>query len=162
VFSDRFRILKISALLLFILASCLAAQLAFHELTLEECLAAPAAYDGRRVPVALGVTLGRIEPQRFWVSGGPAEFAVEVPGGTAGLNLRSGDFFQAVTVFRRSDTGGYLELEEIRPAPLRRLKIVVSVLPVLLVAVLLVRSIRLERGFLVLRGDSGRKGGSDA
>jgi len=153
MFSDRYLRLKIVLLLVFVAIACLYSQLSFDELTYQECLDNPARYDGALVPISLDVTLGKIEPERFWVHNQGDGFPVEVPGGTAPHNLREGDFFQATAIFHQLGNGGYLELDRIRTAPLRRLKIAVSVLPVLLVVVLLARWIRLEKWRLVVRDE---------
>lgn len=155
MFSDRRRGLKILLLGLFLAASCVYAQFSSRELDYEDCLADPEKYAGAEVWVGRDLTIGAVEPGRFRVRGPGEEFSVEVPGGTEGLGLRTGDYFQAITVFRPRDGGGYLELREIRTAPRRRLKILVSVLPVLLVGLLLVRCLRWKNGFLAWKDAPG-------
>jgi len=153
VFSDRGRVLKMAALALLLVAFCAHSQAVFYEPTLAECLSDPAAFDGTVVPVASGATLGPIAADRFRVHSIDGDFSVSVPGGTSGLGLREGDYFYALTVFRNRPGGGELELTAVQTAPLRRMKIAVSALPVLLAAVLLARVLRWRKGAFYVAGE---------
>ncbi len=155
MFSDRHRILKIVLLAIALAGLIFYARTAKVELTLSQCLTDPGLYDGREVPVGLEAKVVEVRPDRLRISqlGGlidvkvPPGFDSIVPRGTRLEDLQPGQFVQARTVFHR---GGYLELRELRVASLRKIKILVSILPVLLVAVWLARSLRWRKGGLTI------------
>ena len=152
MFSDRHRTVKIIALSFGLFLFCLYSQLACPVLTYQKCLSDPARYDGRMVPVTLMARLLKINPYRItlWQPDGPRE--ISVPAGTTFLKGKVGDFCSARTYFNRE---GYLELrnmeKDFRAAPLRKLKIIISIFPALFVLIWLCFSLKVERGRLVLK-----------
>ena len=150
MFSDRFRAVKIVSLCFVLVGLCFYAHRARRELTLPLCLADPVQFDGAEVPLYVDARILQIEPGRLLVSqpGGPV--TVVLPPESPPLEAYPGEYLEARTVFRRE---GYLELQQIRTAPLRKLKIAVSVVPIILVAGLLRRSLRWEKGRLVMKED---------
>jgi hypothetical protein len=148
MFSDRYRIFKISALFIILIGLCLYGQFAARDLLLTDCLVAPAACDGREVPLDVGAKLIKLEKDRILVSQPRGPVEIMVPADQHPVVGQPGDYLAALVVFHRD---GPLELVKIRVAPLRKAKIFLSVIPVVLVAVLLFRSLRWEKGGLVLK-----------
>ena len=152
MFSDRHRTIKIIALAAVLFLFCLYSQLAYPVLTYQQCLSDPARYDGSLVQVALGARLLKISPYTITLRQPDGPRKILVPSGTSSLKGEVGDFCSAITYFHRDGT---LELRNIdkdfRAAPLRRLKIIISIFPALFVMVWLCFSLQVERGRLVLQ-----------
>lgn len=149
MFSDRYRVLKIALLSLGIAALAFSAR--FWESAgpdYRRCLAEPESCDGQLIPFFIDARIIRIEPDRLVISQPEGEVVIRVPGGTASIGGKPGDYLEARAIFHRE---GWLELEAIQVAPLRRLKIAVSLLPVLAVAYLLFKTIGWKDKRLIIK-----------
>ncbi len=119
----------------------------------------PARYQGAEVSNFLEPRILEVDDRRLLISQPDGPLEIRIPEGFDGVfpegaeiaDLQPGDSLEAVTVFRLP---GYLELKAIRGAPLRRLKIVLSIIPVLLVGFILSRTVRWRQGFLVMLPDT--------
>ncbi len=158
MFSNRYRTIKILGISLLLLFLAWYSHRQNHFLSLAECLEDPVKYDGTEVSHFLEPRVIAIGESRLLISqpGGPLE--IRIPEGFDGVfpegakisDLEPGDSLEAVTVFRRP---GYLELTAIRGAPLRKFKIALSIIPVLAVGFILLRTVRWREGFLVMLPD---------
>ncbi len=109
--------------------------------TLRDCLAEPARFDGQRITVATEVTVVQTWPDSLLIHQAGLTMKVIGPPGQA----RPGDYVSLVARFR---TPGRLELETLHPARGRRAKIIWSILPLLLLAVFWLAAYRFDvRGF---------------
>ena len=149
MFSDRHRTLKMTLIILTLIGFSLSVQFGKPGRTYRQCLADPETFDGKEIPIYIDARIIRIAPTCLIISQPEAPVVVRVPGGTGGIEGSPGDFVEAQTIFRKQ---GYLELKAIRTAPLRKIKIAVSVIPVVAVAALLIRTVRWEKRRLVLKG----------
>ena len=149
MFSDQHRILKLTLIILTLIGFSLSVQFGKPGLTYRQCLSDPETFDGKEIPIYIDARIIRIEPTRLIISQPEGPVAVRVPGGTGWIKGKPGDYLEALVVFHRE---GYLELKAIQTAPLRKIKIAVSILPVLVVAALLIRTVRWEKGRLVMKG----------
>jgi hypothetical protein len=164
MFSDRFRAFKIAGIVLFLVFSVWYSNRRNRYLTFAECLRNPERFAGAEVIIYLEPKIIAVTESYLLVSHPDGPMEVRIPEGFDGVvpegaklsDLRPGDSLEAVAVFRPP---GYLELKAIRGAPLRRFKIALSIIPALVVAVLLFRSVRREGAFLVMKdSDQGGTG----
>lgn len=159
MFSNRYRIIKILGISLLLIFLAWYSNRQNQFLTLADCLRDPARYDGAEVSCFLEPRILEVQESYLLLSQPdgplkiqiPEEFDGIFPEGTEISDLKPGDSLEAITVFRRE---GYLELKAIRGAPLRRLKILVSIIPVLIVGFILLRTVRWREGFLVMPADA--------
>ena len=148
MFSERYRLLRIILLFVALIGLLVYACRERGDLTFDRCRAEPVRFDGAEVPLYVDTRLLKIEPDRILVSQPGGEVTVMVPAEKRPVKAHPGEYIEALTIFHKE---GYLELYEIRTAPLRKLKILVSIPPVLLIAVLLIQSLRWEKGRLVIQ-----------
>ncbi len=157
MFSDRYRPVKIAGLILALVFLGWLSNRQTRRLTFAECLRDPERYSGAEVIIYQEPRLIKINEHRLVVSNPEGPIEIRIPPGFAGVvppgarltDLKPGDSLEAVTVFRRP---GDLELKAIRGSPLRGLKVMVSIVPVIFVGIFLFRSIGREGSFLVVRG----------
>lgn len=148
MFSDRYRLLKIILICIALIGLLFYAYGKRKDLTLARCRTDPVRFAGAEVPLYVDSRLLEIEPDRILVSQPGGDVTVMVPAEKRPVKARPGEHIEAITIFRRE---GYLELKKIRTAPLRKLKIVISIPPLLLLAFLLIKSLRWEKGRLVIK-----------
>jgi len=156
MFSDRYRKTKIIGLIVILGILAWYSDAAQQPLTLSECLNNPELYEGVEVPVSLEARVMDLTPNRLRVSQitGPVE--ITIPPRFSGMvssyssldDVKPGQSMEAITVFRLP---GYLELKKLRIAPLRPLKIILSIFPAIIVLIILIISIRWENGRLVVK-----------
>jgi len=95
--------------------------------TLQECLADPARFDGQRIIIATEVTVVRTWPDSLWIRQmGKRCTVVGAPGAA-----QPGEYLSLIARFHAP---GWLELEALHAAKGRRAKILWSILPPLLLA----------------------------
>ena len=104
-------------------------------LTLKQCLEQPDKYDGAYLELANEMTVQAIYPDSFIVH--QAGQLIKVVGHDP--NIQVNNFIALKAIFHK---GGWLQLEGVRVAEQRRVKIWISVLPVLLVLYLFFRQFR--------------------
>ncbi|MEA1928150.1 MAG: hypothetical protein U9N73_08070 [Candidatus Auribacterota bacterium] len=154
MFSDRYRKTKIAGLLIVLVLLAWYSDTAHNYLTLSECLKDPALYDGREVPIFLEARVLGVTPDCLRVSQEtgtvdiiiPPRFQGMVPSSFTLEDIKPGQSLEAITIFRES---GYLELVRLRIAPLRPLKIIVSIFPAIIILILVIMSLRWKKGRLV-------------
>lgn len=125
-------------------------------MTLDLCLSDPERFDGTEVPIYMEARVIEVDPGCLRVSQPdgplnliiPPRFSGLVPPGATMEEIKPGQSLAAVAVFRRP---GYLELKRLRVAPLRQVKIIISIFPAVIVLILLIGSIRWEKGRLVMK-----------
>ncbi len=125
-------------------------------LTLSECLENPERYEGVEVPIFLEARVMDLTPDRLRISQITGPLEITIPPRFNGMvssyssldDVKPGQSLEAITVFRLP---GYLELKNLRIAPLRPLKIIFSIFPAIIVLVILIISIRWEKGRLVVK-----------
>ena len=125
-------------------------------LTLLECLENPERYEGVEVPIFLEARVMDLTPDRLRISQITGPLEITIPPRFNGMvssyssldDVKPGQSLEAITVFRLP---GYLELKNLRIAPLRPLKIIFSIFPAIIVLVILIISIRWEKGRLVVK-----------
>ncbi len=125
-------------------------------LTFSRCLADPEGCNGKEVPIFLEAHVLEITPDLIRISqpDGPLDVVIPpgfdgmVPAGTSLEDVKPGQSLEAVTVFRLP---GYLELKAFRSARLRKMKIIISIFPVIVVGILLAVAVRWENGRLVIK-----------
>ncbi len=111
---------------------------AYPEIRLADCLKDPARYDGTLITVGTEATVEQLLPDGFLVR--QMGRVVRVIGDAG--DAKPGDFVRFRARFHRE---GYLTLQHLYVAKARRAKVAVSILPVLLVAVLVVKTYRFDR-----------------
>lgn len=156
MFSDHYRKIKIIGLIIILGLMAWYSDAGRHTLTLSDCLKDPERYDGSEVPIFMEARIGRITSDHLQVdqiTGPveifiPAQFKDIIPSSLNLEEIQPGQSMEAITIFRKA---GYLELAKLRVAPLRPLKIILSIFPALIVIILLIRSIRYKKGRLVLQ-----------
>ncbi|MDP8235721.1 MAG: hypothetical protein P9M08_05015 [Candidatus Erginobacter occultus] len=159
MFSNRYRSVKILGILLLFPSLAWYSNRENRFLSFAECMRDPTRYQGAEVSNFLEPRILDVDDRRLLISQPDGPLEIRIPKGFDGVfpegaeiaELKPGDSLEAVTVFRLP---GYLELKAIRGAPLRRLKIVLSILPVLLVGFILLRTVRWRKGFLVILPDT--------
>ena len=159
MFSNRYRKIKILGISLLLIFLAWYSNRQNQFLTLADCLRDPAKYDGAEVSSFLEPRVLEVQESYLLLSQPDGPLKIQIPEGFDGVfpegtkisDLEPGDSLEAITVFHQE---GYLELKAIRGAPLRQLKILVSIIPVLLVGFILLRTVRWQKGFLVMRSDS--------
>ena len=156
MFSNRCRIAKIIGLLTILLLLAWYSDAARQPLTLAECLGDPKRFAGSEVPIFLEARVLGVSPEclRIFQLDGPIDIIIPprfkgmVPPDLTLEDIAPGQSMEALTVFRLP---GYLELKKLRIAPLRPLKIIISIIPALIVLIVLATSLRWERGRLVMK-----------
>lgn len=156
MFSDRYRTIKIVGLIAILSLMAWYSDAARQPLTFSECLDNPEHYQGREVPIFLEARVLGITPDYLRVSQITGSIDIFIPHRFKGMvssfdsleDIKPGQSLEAVTVFRLP---GHLELKELRIAPLRPLKIIVSIIPAIIVLVILITSLRWEKGRLVMK-----------
>jgi hypothetical protein len=104
---------------------------------LEECLSAPKRFDGATLKLGNNTKAGTVRKNSFELLSGVNR--ITVMGSVEGL--KTDDYVDIVTIFHKQ---GYLELKEIYVRKLRRLKIFLSIFPVLLLPCLILRQYRFD------------------
>lgn len=158
MFSDRHRTIKILGIALLLLFLAWFSDRQNRFLTFAECLRDPERFAGREIDIFLEPRVIEVGKRYLLVSQPDGPLEIRIPKGFDGVfprgakisDLKPGDSLEAIAVFRLP---GYLELKAIRGAPLRRLKVALSIIPVLVAAWFLIRSIRREGKFLVIKPD---------
>ncbi len=143
MFSDRYRKTKIFGLIIVLGLLAWYSDAARQTLTLSECLENPELYAGREVPIFLEARVLGITPDCLKVSQITGPIDIVIPPRFSGMvssfasleDIKPGQSLEAVTLFRLP---GYLELKELRIAPLRPLKIIVSIFPAIIVFIILI------------------------
>jgi len=161
MFSDHYRKTKIIGLIAVLGILAWYSDAAQQPLTLSECLKNPERYDGVEVPISLEARVMNLTSDRLTVTQMTGPVEITIPPRFNGMvssyssldDVKPGQSLEAITVFRRP---GYLELKNLRIAPLRPLKIILSIFPAIIVLVILIISIRWENGRLVVREVSGQ------
>lgn len=110
---------------------------AFPEIRLVDCLRDPARYDGTLITVGTEATVERVLPDGFLVR--QMGRVVRVIGDAG--NPRPGDYVRFRARFHQE---GHLSLAQLYVAKRRRAKVGVSILPVLLVVALVVKTYRFD------------------
>lgn len=159
MFSDRYRGVKIGGIIFSLLLLAWYSDRQNQFPTLADCLREPERFAEREIDITLEPRVIEVGERHILVSqpDGPLEIRVPedfdgvYPAGAKLADLNPGDSLEAVTVFRLP---GYLELKAIRGSPLRRLKVALSIIPVLAVGFILLRTVRREKGFLVMQSDN--------
>ena len=115
-------------------------------MTLAECLANPDRFDNVPLSIGGGAKIGIVHKDRFQVATG--ENRIWVKGTAEGLVVN--EYINLKAVFHKE---GYLELEQAHVLRLRRLKIVLSVIPLLVITGLFLRiyRVRLQWPFFIER-----------
>lgn len=156
MFSDRFRKIKIIGLIIVLGLLAWYSDTVRQPLTLSKCLDNPEHYEGSEVPIYLEARVLGITPDYLRVTQITGSIEIAIPPRFRGMvssfasleDIKPGQSLEAVTVFRLP---GYLELKELRIAPLRPLKIIVSIFPAIIVLIILITSIRWENRRLVMK-----------
>jgi hypothetical protein len=156
MFSERYRKTKILGLIIVLGLLAWYSDTARQPLTLSECLENPELYAGSEVPIFLEARVLGMTPDCLRVSQITGSIDIRIPPEFKGMassfssleDIKPGQSLEAVTLFRFP---GYLELKELRIAPLRPLKIIVSIFPAIIVLIILIVSLRLEKGRLVVK-----------
>jgi len=149
VFSDRHRALKIILIALAVIGLVLSVRFWADEGPgYQQCLADPDSCDGREIPFFIDARIVRIDPERIVISQPEGPVEIRVPKGMGEIRGKPGDYLEALAVFHKE---GGLELKALQLAPLRRIKIAVSIIPVLGVAYLLLKTIRWKNGRLEIK-----------
>lgn len=104
-------------------------KMANPAVTLQMCLRQPSRYDGQVIQVGAEATVVAIRQDGFVIR--QMGKTIPVIGGNEGIVI--GDFVSLIATFHST---GFLELHESYVARYRRLKILVSILPVLLIGYL--------------------------
>ncbi len=129
----------ILALLLALTALVYYGYLHYPGITLRMCVEDPLRYDGRAIGVGTETTVAALFADGFLIHHMGDTFRVLGDPGDA----EPGDFIQMRAVFHCE---GYLELQRLHVAKYRRLKIIVSIAPVVLVAFLFLKHYRFNWG----------------
>ena len=156
MFSDRYRTTKIIALTVALFLLAFHAHLNRKRSLIPAYRENPPDFIGREIPFHLEPKVVKVAPGRLWLRQLDDQAEIIIPEGFSGVipdyltvdDIEPGQYVEAVTVVNRR---GDLELKKIRIAYLRRAKIAVSLLPALLVAVILILSVRREKGRLVMK-----------
>ncbi len=158
MFSDRHRTIKILGILALLLLLGWYSDRENRFLTFAECLEDPVRFAGEtldtfpeaRVLAVTGSYVRISSPDGPMELRIPEDFDRVYPEGAELSDLNPGDSLEVAAVFRLP---GYLELKMIRGAPLRRYKILFSIVTVGGLGFFLFRSIRWKGGFLEFRPD---------
>ena len=135
--SDRNRWILIFGLLLVL---AILVWYGYHfrpKMTLKMCLDDPLRYDGKEIGVWAESKVVELLPDGFLVK--EMSYTIRVVGDPQ--NASPGDYVRMRAVFHKE---GYLELKRLYVAKEKRLKIVVSIVPVLLVLFLLFKTYRFD------------------
>ena len=159
MFSDRYRGVKIGGIVLLLIFLAWYSDRRNQFPVLADCLREPERFAGREIDITFEPRVIAVDERRILVAqpDGPLEIIIPedfdgvFPRGEKLADLNPGDSLEAVAVFRLP---GYLELKAIRGSPLRRLKVALSIVPTLAVGFILLRTIRREKGFLVVLPDT--------
>ena len=156
MFSDRYRKSKIAGLIIILVILAWYSSASRQPLTLDICRKNSDRYDGQRVDVFMEARVITFSDGNLTISQPDGPIDIRVPTGFNGMipegesmeEIKPGRSLEAATIFR---SPGYLELEKIRIATLRPLKIIISILPALVALIVLVVSLRWENGRLVMK-----------
>jgi len=156
MFSNRYRKIKIVGLITALSLMAWYSNYVQQPLTLYKCLDNPERYEGSEVPIFLEARVLGMTPDCLRVSQITGSINITIPPRFTGMvssfasldDIKPGQAMEAITVFRLP---GYLELKELRIAPLRPLKIIVSIFPAIIVLIILITSLRWENGRLVIK-----------
>jgi len=159
MFSDRCRVIKIGGILFLLILLAWYSNRRNRYPTFADCLREPGRYAGEEISIYMEPRVIEVTGGHILISQPDGPVEVRIPEGFDGVfpegaklsDLEPGDSLEAVAVFRLP---GYLELKAVRGAPLRRWKILLSILPVILVGLILLRTIRWRKGFLVMLPDT--------
>ena len=138
IFNNRHLAFKISFLTVAIGLSCLYSYKTENSVvTLAECLANPDRFDNVPLSIGGGAKIGIVHKDRFQVVKGKNR--IWVKGTAEGLVVN--EYINLKAVFHKE---GYLELEQAHLLKLRRLKMVLSVIPLLVITGLFLRTYRVR------------------
>lgn len=144
IFSDKYRIIKAITLITLIFSLCIYSRMKEDSsLTFQQCLLNPNKYDKVRLNIGHTDTkIGKVRKDGFELV--ESKDRISVMGNAK--NLKENEYIYLQAIFHKE---GYLELERIRIRRFRRLKMAVSVLPVLLVTFLFFKRYRFNFKTLV-------------
>ncbi len=159
MFSDRHRFIKILGILALLLLLGWYSNRENRFLTFAECREDPERFAGATLDTFPEARVLAVSESSVRISSPDGPLELRIPEGFDGVfpegaelgDLNPGDSLEAVAVFRLP---GYLELKMIRGAPLRRYKILISIVAVGGLGFFLIRSIRWKGGFLEFRPDA--------
>jgi hypothetical protein len=145
MFTNRYRTQNIIVLSFVITLFCIYSNKARPEiaLTYGECLLNPEKYDGQELIVKNGAITGEIFKGKFNIL--QYDTDIMVIGNTEGL--KSNEYISLRATFHKE---GYLTVKELHVHTHRRLKIVISILPVVLVGWLFFKKYKLNYRKMVL------------
>lgn len=148
MFSNRFRLLKIAGISGLIAVLGLWAHRSIRDPAWVDYLARPGEHHDRTIVVAREAKVVSADSSRLVATQPEGEIELRVPSGFELPPLRPGQDIVAVAVFHRD---GFFTLEAIESSPLRRWKIIISLLVAAAVVVYLLFSVRVEKGGLALK-----------
>lgn len=129
MFTNKYYGLKLSILIIWILSMCSYSHLRNPgSVSLQDCLEDPERFDKVVLTFGTNSKAGKVKKDRFELITNDGT-KVTVFGSAKGL--RENEYIDLETIFHKE---GYFELKKIYVRKLRRLKIILSILPVLLVA----------------------------
>ncbi len=138
VFGNKYYKIKIIVLIFIIFLACIYSQKKYcSEITLQECLLNPERLDMATLTFGNNTKVGKVQKDRFELLNGINKIAVI--GSVEGL--KTNDYIELISIFHKE---GYLELKEIYVRKLRRIKVGVSVVPVLLIAWLVLKQYKFD------------------
>ncbi|MFB0565714.1 MAG: hypothetical protein ACETWK_08565 [Candidatus Aminicenantaceae bacterium] len=140
----RNRWINILGLLVVLICLVLYGYLSRDPVTLDKCLNNPIQYDGKDINVSIEATVVKLLSDGFFVR--QMGRAIRVVGDPQ--NASVGDFVVMLAVFHKE---GYLELKSLRVAKGRRLKVLISIPPALLVLFLLFWTYRFDLRLLLFK-----------
>ena len=167
MFSNRHRAIKILGILALLLSLGWYSDRENRVLTFAECLEDPELFAGETLDTFPEARVLAVSGSHVRISSPDGPLDLRIPEGFDGIypegaqlsDLNPGDSLEVAAVFRLP---GYLELKLIRGAPLRRYKILFSIVAVGGLGFFLIRSLRWKEGFLEFRpDDSGISDRSD-
>lgn len=125
---NKKRAIRITAYFVLLVLLLVYSRMTYPHLTLSMCLHSPDKFDGRLISVTNEITVSRITNDGFMIDHEGKDFLVR---GTT-KDLHKGEYITIKGIFHKE---GWLELKDIHIANNRRLKIYLSMLPVLLIAI---------------------------
>ena len=129
------RVTRIFIWLLFLIFFMIWGKINFPYVTLKDCLREPRKYNGYTITIGTETTVNKITSRGFYIKYLGKFFYVQ---GLAD-NLHVNEF---VTLRAKFTSPDRLELVDLRPAKYRRIKILASVLPVIVILLLFLRAYR--------------------
>jgi hypothetical protein len=138
IFSNRYLYIKVTLLMLTVAFLCFYSyREESAEVTLGDCMADPGYFDKTLLDIGGGAKVGRVGKDGFELLKG--ENKIWVKGVAEGLGVN--EYINVKAVFHKE---GYLHLGQAHVLKWRRLKIVLSVIPVLVIAGLFLRAYRVR------------------